>query len=71
MGYNGGLNQHSINGGSEKWSDPWYFMKTEPTRLPDELDVGCERRVKSISKVWGLRDWKDRVAISVGGEGCS
>ena len=35
MGYHGGLNQHSISTGGEKWLDIWYFMKTEPTRFPD------------------------------------
>lgn len=39
MGYHSGLNQHGISGGGEKWSGSQYFLKTEPTSLPDSLDV--------------------------------
>ena len=36
----------------------------DPTRFADGLDVECEkRRVKDDSKVFGLSNWKDGVAI--------
>lgn len=44
--------------------DMWAW-ETDPTRLADRLNVGCEREkgVKDDSKVVGPRNWKDRAAI--------
>lgn len=44
--------------------DTWAW-ETDPTRLADRLNVGCEREkgVKDDSKVVGPRNWKDRAAI--------
>lgn len=54
MGYHSGWNQHSVSRGGEKRSGSWYFTKTEPTRLPDKLDMTYERREESRGppKVW-------------------
>lgn len=46
-------------------SDPGYMLMLEPMGLANRLDVSCKRK-ESIadddSRVFGLSDWKDRIA---------
>lgn len=43
-------------------------MKIKPTAVPDKCVV-TERRFKDDSKIFGLNNWKGRVAINYNGRG--
>lgn len=41
---------------SEEWLNLGYVWKVEPTKLPDGLDTGCERKgIQGGSQVFGLK----------------
>ena len=49
-----------------KWSEPGYILNTNPEEFADELVVVHEgsRGVKDNTKAFGLRKWKERIAIT-------
>lgn len=50
---------------SKKWFDCRYILKTGLTRFAGGLNVRWERKreVKDDSKLFGLRNWKNEIAI--------
>lgn len=50
---------------SKKWLDCRYILKADLTRFAGGLNVRWERKreVKDDSKLFGLRNWKNEIAI--------
>lgn len=61
---NGCSNNPSSNDGMKKQSNSRYIFMVEATGFADGFYVGKKGRgVKDDSKISGLRNWKDEVAI--------
>ena len=45
--------QYSGHGDNEKWLDPGYILRNEPTGFLGRLDV--EEGIKDDSQIWGLK----------------
>lgn len=53
-----------------KWLNSRYILKVEPTGFADRFKVGMREREKDNSKILGLSNWKDGVAINSDVEIC-
>lgn len=61
--------EHGDYGGDGKWPDSTYMLKVEPKEFQHELDMGERKRgFKDDSLVFGLNNWKTRVAMEWRGE---